>query len=65
MSRSPVSQIRPRPFGPSSFVLLGGALLFSASCALLGSRPAPLSREVEIRRTSYGVPHILAENLEA
>ncbi len=27
--------------------------------------PPPLARAVEIRRTSYGVPHILAENLEA
>lgn len=25
----------------------------------------PLAREVEIRRTSYGVPHVLAENLRA
>lgn len=44
-------------------------LLLSAACATAAPRPAEvpadLSREVEIRRTSHGVPHILAENLRA
>jgi acyl-homoserine lactone acylase PvdQ len=52
-------------------VLLSAALL--ASCATTPAATAPpaavelpeLARQVEIRRTQHGVPHILAENLRA
>lgn len=44
-------------------------LVLSAACATApvrpGEEPADISRQVEIRRTSHGVPHILAENLRA
>ena len=64
---------------PSLLLVCG--LLFTASCFPLGqpapALPGPeleppeadvvslLAQRVEIRRTSYGVPHILAEDLEA
>ncbi|HEU5208172.1 MAG TPA: penicillin acylase family protein [Longimicrobiales bacterium] len=44
-------------------------LVLTAACATApvrpGQEPADISRQVEIRRTSHGVPHILAENLRA
>ncbi len=46
-----------------SLILLG-ALLFLASTEIVG-QPRQLADRVEIRRTAYGVPHILADDLAA
>ena len=56
--------------------LAAGALVLFCACLISApaaqaqvvsgnSAPRPISERVEIRRTSFGVPHILAEDLEA
>ena len=51
---------------PSPSLSLGAAALFAASIAGAQTPPAPaLARQVEVRRTAHGVPHIRAENLRA
>jgi len=45
---------------------LATLLLVSSTVTAQAQPPAPaLARQVEVRRTAYGVPHIRAENLEA
>jgi acyl-homoserine-lactone acylase len=47
---------------------LGAAFLLAASAAASAQSPSPapaLARQVEVRRTTHGVPHIRAENLKA
>lgn len=49
-------------------VALGAAVILLAGCATAPTAPPPLpepARQVEIRRTSHGVPQIHAENLRA
>ena len=43
--------------GPALLVLLAGG-----ACGRDASSPPELAQQVEIRRTAYGVPHILGEN---
>jgi len=50
-----------RPLGLICLAMVLASL--PASCAF--SKAERLARSVEIRRTAYGVPHILGENLEA
>ena len=36
---------------------------FASPLAISAGEPKPLAERVEIRRTSYGIPHILADDL--
>lgn len=58
----------PRP--PRRWLLAAACAAMLSACATGAPSPEAvelpaLARQVEIRRTSYGVPHILAENLRA
>src|SRR5687768_17669481 len=53
--------VRPRRLAFAAAVI--GALLISSGPPLEGARP--LADRVEIRRDTFGVPHILAEDEEA
>ncbi|HEU5175760.1 MAG TPA: penicillin acylase family protein [Gemmatimonadaceae bacterium] len=46
-------------------LVLGAALLAPAAAAQHPDASATLSRQVEIRRTAYGVPHIRAQSIRA
>jgi acyl-homoserine-lactone acylase len=54
-----------RPPFPSLRALLLGALCLTGQAAPASAQRHELARQVEIRRTAYGVPHIGAENLRA
>src|SRR4030095_11923445 len=53
---------------PHIITPLGAVLLFAAATALAAppaSQLPDLARQVEVRRTTHGVPHIRAQNLKA
>ncbi|HEX9709162.1 MAG TPA: penicillin acylase family protein, partial [Candidatus Thermoplasmatota archaeon] len=55
----------PLGFRPSRAFFALALSLATGTAAAAAQAPPDLSRQVEIRRTAYGVPHILADNLEA
>jgi hypothetical protein len=73
MSRTPPTLRLPSPLRPwRPFVLVVASSLLAWSCAgVPGARSRPpldeaaMAQQVEIRRTEYGVPHILAPDLRA
>ncbi len=72
MTRYPVRSLSIRRISPALFAILagcvpgvGGPALAQESEIPAAAGAASISDRVEIRRTSFGVPHILAEDLEA
>ena len=61
----PEHAARRAPLSLSFSLSLSLSWVLFAGPAPLSAQARDLSREVEIRRTHYGVPHILAENLRA
>ena len=46
-----------------NFVVWLSVCLFASSSPALAGEPESLAEKVEIRRTTYGIPHILADDL--